>query len=89
MVNKNFSITFDNASNYTSVIDLLVKTIRMGPKKEIFNVRCVCHTTNLVVQDGLKFISPSIVSIRFGLKFICCGRVKSNKNLVIYANLKA
>ena len=63
MVNKNFSITFDNASNYTGVIDLLVKTIRMGLKKEIFHVRYVCHTTNLVVQDGLKLISPSIVSI--------------------------
>ena len=31
IVNKIFSITFDNASNNTSVIDLFVKTIRTGP----------------------------------------------------------
>ena len=72
IVNKIFSITFDNASNNTSSIDLFVKTIRTGPQKEMFHVRCVCHIINLIVQDGLKLISPSITAIRFSLKFICC-----------------
>ena len=76
IVNKFFSITFDNASNNTSAIDLFVKTIRMGPQKEMFHVRCVCHIINLIVQDGLKLISPSIATIRFSLKFICCGTGK-------------
>ena len=76
IVNKIFSITFDNASNNTSAIDLFVKTIRTGPQKEMFHVRCVCHIFNLIVQDGLKLISPSIAAIRFSLKFICCGTSK-------------
>ena len=63
IVNKIFSITFDNASNNTSAIDLFVKTIRTGPQKEMFHVRCVCHIINLIVQDGLKLISPSIAAI--------------------------
>ena len=39
-------------------------------------MRCVCHIINLIVQDGLKLISPSIAAIRFSLKFICCGTSK-------------
>ena len=63
IVNKFFTITFDNVSNNTSAINLFVKTIRMGPQKEMFHVRCVCHIINLIVQDGLKLISPLIASI--------------------------
>ena len=76
IVNKIFSITFYNALNNTSVIDLFVKTIRTGPQKEVFHVRCVCHIINLIVQDGLKLISLSITAIRFSLKFICCDTSK-------------
>ena len=39
-------------------------------------MRCICHIINLIVQDGLKLISPSIVVIQFSLKFICCGKSK-------------
>ena len=63
IVNKIFSITFDNTLNNTSAIDLFVKTIRMGSQKEMFHVRCVCYIINLTVQEGLKLISPSIVVI--------------------------
>ena len=56
IVNKIFSITFDNASNNTSAIDLFVKTIRTGSQKEMFHVRCVCHIINLIVQDSLKYL---------------------------------
>ena len=61
--NKNFSITLDNASNNTSVIDLFVRTIRRGPLSEISHMRCVYHIINLIVQDGLKLISLSLESI--------------------------
>ena len=36
IVNKTFSITFDNASNNTSAIDLFVKPIRTDPQKRCF-----------------------------------------------------
>ena len=64
---KNFSITFDNASNNTSAIDLFIRTVRRGPLNEIFYVRCVCHIINLIVQDGLTLINPSIENIRYAL----------------------
>ena len=57
---KIFSITFDNASNNKSAINLFVRTIREGPLSEIFHVRCMCHIINLIVQDGLKLIPPSL-----------------------------
>ena len=60
MQSKIFSITFDNVLNNTSVINLFVRTIREGPLSEIFHVRCIFHIINLIVQDGLKLISPSL-----------------------------
>ena len=57
---KNFSITFDNASNNKSVMNLFIRTNREGLLSEIFHVRCVCHIINLIVQDGLKLISLSL-----------------------------
>ena len=57
---KIFSINFDNASNNKNVINLFVRTIREGPLSEIFHVRCIFHIINLIVQDGLKLISPSL-----------------------------
>ena len=67
---KNSSITFDNASNNKSVINLFVRTIRKGPLSEIFHVRCMCHIINLIIQDGLKLISPSLQAIRFTILFL-------------------
>ena len=61
---KNFSITFDNASNNKSATNLFVRTIRKGPLSEIFHVRCICHIINLIKQDGLKLISPSLQAIQ-------------------------
>ena len=57
---KNFSSTFDNASNNTSIINLFVRTIRGGPLSEIFHVICVFHIINLIIQNGLKLMSPSL-----------------------------
>ena len=48
----------------------------MGPQKNMFYVRFVCHIINLIVQGGLKLIFHSIAAIRFSLKFICCDTYK-------------
>ena len=57
---KIFSITFDNASNNISVINLFVRTIKESPLSEIFPVRCIFYIINLIIQDGLKLISSSL-----------------------------
>ena len=61
--NKNFSITLDNASNNTSVIDLFVRTTRGGPLSEIFHMRFFFHRINLILQNGFKLISLSLEAI--------------------------
>ena len=68
--NKIFSIAFDNSSNNTSVIDLFIRIVRGGPLNEIFHVRCVCHIINLIVQDDLTLITPSIENIWYALQFL-------------------
>ena len=83
--NKIFSITFDNASNNTSVIDLFIRTVRGGRLNEIFRVRCVCHIINLIVQDGLTLITPSIVNIRYVLQFL----MQSNRLQEFYVFCKS
>ena len=65
-----FSITFGNALNNKSVINLFVRTIRESPLSEIFHVRCVFHIINSIVQDGLKLISPSLHAIQSTILFI-------------------
>ena len=67
---KIFSITFNNASNNKSVINLFIRTVREGPLSEVFHVRCVCHIINLIVQDGLKLISLLLEAIRSTLRFL-------------------
>ena len=66
---KIFSITFDNTSNNKSIINLFIRTIREGPLSEIFHVRCIFHIINLIVQDGLKLISPSLKDIWSTIQF--------------------
>ena len=67
---KNFSITYDNSSNNKNAINFFVRTIREGPRSEIFHVGCICHIINLIVQDGLKLISPSLKVIQSAIQFL-------------------
>ncbi|KAL9687260.1 hypothetical protein QQ045_031659 [Rhodiola kirilowii] len=61
---KVFSITLDNASSndiLASVLPNLLMTASVN--RQIFHVRCCCHILNLIVQDGLKILSPTIEKI--------------------------
>ena len=49
----------------TSTIDLFVRAIKEGPLSEMFHVKCIYHTFNLITQDDLKLISPLLETIQF------------------------
>ncbi|KAI3467878.1 hypothetical protein Pfo_024541, partial [Paulownia fortunei] len=64
LVNKIFSISFDNAAtNNASIGDLkVVCEPSIGGK--FFHIRCICHILNLCVQDGLKVLDNQLKPIR-------------------------
>jgi hypothetical protein len=70
---KIFSITLDNASVNTSMIDLLRPNLmlkKMLPcEGRLFHVHCTAHVINLV-QDGLKQIGGIVNNIRESVKYI-------------------
>ena len=49
----------------TNTIDLFVRAIKEGPLSEMFHVKCIYHTFNLITQDDLKLISPLLEIIQF------------------------
>ncbi|BFG20774.1 hypothetical protein CerSpe_070480 [Prunus speciosa] len=62
--NKIFTLSLDNASNNDSTASILPSTLLLDSVHEkLFHVRCCCHILNLIVQDGLKVLSPSIDKI--------------------------
>ncbi|KAF7151268.1 hypothetical protein RHSIM_Rhsim02G0026300 [Rhododendron simsii] len=70
VVDKVFSITFDNHSANTATIPLFKRNLTPPYFGELLHIRCVCHVINLVVQDGLKHITPQIKKIRDAVLFI-------------------
>ena len=59
-----FTVTVDNASsNDVAVLELSKKLDMWGTnlmEGKHLHVRCIAHILNLIVQDGLKEIGPSI-----------------------------
>ncbi|PRQ44873.1 putative transcription factor/ chromatin remodeling BED-type(Zn) family [Rosa chinensis] len=62
--NKIFSISLDNATN-NDVVACVLPTYLMleAAPKRLFHVRCCAHILNLIVQDGLRILGPSIDKI--------------------------
>ncbi|ONI05856.1 hypothetical protein PRUPE_5G026900 [Prunus persica] len=61
---KGISASTYNASNNDSTASILPSTLLLDSVYEkLFHVRCCCHILNLIVQDGLKVLSPSIDKI--------------------------
>ncbi|PRQ17147.1 putative transcription factor/ chromatin remodeling BED-type(Zn) family [Rosa chinensis] len=62
--NKIFSISLDNATN-NDVVACVLPTYLMleAVPKRLFHVRCCAHILNLIVQDGLRILGPSIDKI--------------------------
>lgn len=62
--NKIFTLSLDNASNNDSAASILPSSLLLDSvQQKLFHVRCCCHILNLIVQDGLKVLSPSIDKI--------------------------
>ena len=60
ITDKLFSISFDNASTNTAAIDMFLRNISaLTPARgsNFFNVRCVYHIINLIVQAGMTHIN--------------------------------
>ncbi|KAI8574511.1 hypothetical protein RHMOL_Rhmol01G0360200 [Rhododendron molle] len=70
VLDKVYSITFDNHSANTATLPLFVRNLTTPYFGELLHLRCVCHVINLVVQDGLEKIAPQISKIRNAVLFI-------------------
>ncbi|KAI8534491.1 hypothetical protein RHMOL_Rhmol10G0094100 [Rhododendron molle] len=70
VLDKVYSITFDNHSVNTATLPLFVRNLTTPYFGELLHMRCVCHVINLVVQDGLEKIAPQISKIRNAVLFI-------------------
>jgi hypothetical protein len=70
---KLFSITIDNASVNTSMMDSLQEylfTQQMLVNGQLFHVRCAAHVLNLIVKDGLHVVECVIDNVRESVKYI-------------------
>uniref|UniRef100_A0A3Q7IZJ6 HAT C-terminal dimerisation domain-containing protein n=1 Tax=Solanum lycopersicum TaxID=4081 RepID=A0A3Q7IZJ6_SOLLC len=69
-----FTVTVDNASsNVVAVLELSKKLDMWGTnlmEGKHLHVRCMTHIPNLIVQDGLKEIDPSIKRVRQMVKYV-------------------
>ncbi|CAM8889600.1 unnamed protein product [Rhodiola kirilowii] len=61
---KIFSLTLDNASSNDVLVTQLGSRLMLSSINNHFlHVRCTCHILNLIVQDGLAVLAPSIEKI--------------------------
>ena len=65
------SITFNNTSANTSVINIFKYQLRPILNRRLFHSSCVCHIINLIIQDGLSKINDHIVKIREVVVYCC------------------
>ena len=69
-----FTITVDNASSNDTAIIHLKRRLRgwngLVCDGDFIHVRCSAHILNLVVNEGLKDLHPSISSIREVVRYV-------------------
>ncbi|KAI4328613.1 hypothetical protein L6164_020951 [Bauhinia variegata] len=73
-IENTFTITVDNASSNDVVISYLRRKLknwnRLVCEGEYMHMRCAAHILNLIVNDGLKDLNPSIVAIRNAIRYV-------------------
>jgi hypothetical protein len=65
MDNKVFSISFDNASNNITSIDIFKRSLNSIINGAMFHQKCDCHILNLIVKAGLKIEAVKLLIIKF------------------------
>ena len=70
LINKIFTVSFDNASANTASIFDLKKICNPVIDGKFFLIRCACHILNLCVQDGLKSLNSYIALIKKAINLI-------------------
>lgn len=71
LVQKLFSVSFDNASANTASLDSLIATCQPSFGGRFFHVRCICHIINLCVQDGLACLKDTVAPIKSAISYLC------------------
>lgn len=76
------TITVDNASSNDGAIGYMRSSLSNRgatfAKGRHLHMRCVAHIMNLVVQDGLKTMAPSISRIRSAIKYVRSSPARMN-----------
>ncbi|OAY78882.1 putative AC transposase, partial [Ananas comosus] len=67
---KIFSISFDNASNNRTAVQILKNNLHPILNSKLFHNKYACHIINLCVHEGLKIISPQIKKLKDCIMFI-------------------
>lgn len=70
LVDKIFSVSFDNASSNTASIEDLIEICGPSIGGKFFHVRCICHVINLCVQDGLELLKSAYAPIRDAIMYL-------------------
>ena len=70
LINKIFSVGFDNASANTASIDDLISACSPVIDGKYFHVRCIAHILNLCVQDAIDLWQKYVDPIRTAVKLI-------------------
>lgn len=74
LIDKIFTITVDNASSNDVAVEFLRRKTkdRKGSllSSEFLHIRCCAHILKLIVLDGLKDLSESIMKIRNAMRYV-------------------
>ncbi|KAM3284266.1 zinc finger BED domain-containing protein RICESLEEPER 2-like [Capsicum chacoense] len=86
-----FTVTVDSASSNNVAVSALSKKLDMWGTNVMdgkhLHVRCMAHILNLIVQDGLKEIGPSIKMVSQMIKYVRSSPAKT-RNFTKYCEMQ-
>jgi hypothetical protein len=90
IVNKVFSVTLDNASSNSNVMEKLSPSLSKYVGTLFLHQRCACHIINLLVKCGLKRLKPYLDSFRTAIVFLNASnqRIAAFKDYCVAMNVR-